>query len=257
MVTLSTHTRRREAAIRYSLIWLELVVGLGAIYGAVMLVTDAWHLPAGDLQPLPLHTWVVPGVALFAVVTVPMLAAAAEVYWRLRHAADLSLAAGLLLVGWIAVQLLVIGPQMWLQAVMAVGGLAVATLAWLWRPPVNRVVLGLLRSPARGLLGHRIGHLRFTGCRSGTPIELPVAFVREGDRLLVLAARASTKRWWRNFRAPGHSVEATVGEVTYDGHGLALSPGDHGYADALSVYRRHERRPADRDHALIVIDVRN
>src|ERR1043166_8100132 len=139
MVTLSTHTRRGEAAIRYSLIGLELIVGLGAVYGGIMLITDAWHLPTGDLRPLPLHSWVVPGLALFAVVTVPMLAAAAEVYRDRRRRADPSLAAGVLLVGWIAVQLLVIGPQMWLQAAMAIGGVAIATLAWMWRPPVNRV----------------------------------------------------------------------------------------------------------------------
>src|ERR1041384_2941660 len=49
MVTLSAHTRRGETAIRYSLIWLELLIGIGATYGAVMLVTDARHPPGRDL----------------------------------------------------------------------------------------------------------------------------------------------------------------------------------------------------------------
>jgi len=256
MVTLSAHTRRGETAIRYSLIWLELLIGIGATYGAVMLVTDAWHLPVRDLEPLPLHSWVVPGLALFAVVTVPMIAAAIEVYWGLRRAAVLSLAAGLLLVGWIAVQLLVIGPQMWLQPAMAIGGLAIITLAWLWHSPVNGVVLWLLRSPAHGMLAHGLCQLRFSGRQTGASVELPVAFVREGDWLLVLAARASTKRWWRNFRDTGQSLEVTIDGITYDGHGRALAPGDRGYADALSVYRRHGRRPADRDHVLVLVELR-
>jgi hypothetical protein len=219
-----------------------------------MLATDAWHLPVGYLRPLPLHSWAIPGLALFAIVTVPMVAAAVWAFWDLRHAADLSLAAGVLLVGWIAVQLLVIGPRMWLQPFMAVCGVVVAGLAWLWHSPVNRVVLWLLRSPARGLLDRHVCRLRFTGRRSGATIELPVEFVRDGDRLLVLAARASTKQWWRNFRDVGHDVAVTVDGITRDSHGLALGPGDHGYAAAMSAYRRHARRPGDRDHEIVVIE---
>jgi hypothetical protein len=257
MVTLSTRTRRGESVIRYCLIWLEVIVGVGAMYGAVMLVTDAWHLPVHDLQPLPLHGWVVPGLALFAAVTVPMLGAAIAVYWDLRPAADLSLAAGLLLVGWIAVELLVIGPQMWLQAAMAVAGVAIAGLAWWWRPPVNRVVLGLLRSRGRGLLDRRVCRLRFIGRRTGRVVELPVGFVRDGDRLMVLVARASTKRWWRNFRDVSHGLEITLEGADHDAEALALGPGDRGYADAMSAYCRHARRPVDRDHELVVIELVN
>jgi hypothetical protein len=257
MVTLSAHTRRSEAAIRSSLIWLELLVGIGAIYGAVMLVTDAWHLQVSDLRPLPLHSWVIPGLALFAVVTVPMIAAAIAIYRGVRHAADLSLAAGLLLVGWIGVQVLVIGPQMWLQPAMLIGGLAIAGLAWYWRPPVNRVVLWLLRSPARGLLDRHVCGLRFIGRHTGATVELPVGFVRDGDRLLVLVARASAKRWWRNFRDVSHGLEVTLAGTTRDGEALALGPGDRGYADAMSAYRRQGRRPADRDHELVLIELVN
>ena len=47
---------------------LELFTGIGAVYGAAMLVTDAWHLPSEYLDPLPVHGWVLPGVALLAFV---------------------------------------------------------------------------------------------------------------------------------------------------------------------------------------------
>jgi hypothetical protein len=62
-------TRRSDARLRYALIGLGLFVAVGAVYGAVMLITDGWHLPVQDLQPLPLESWVLPGLALFALVT--------------------------------------------------------------------------------------------------------------------------------------------------------------------------------------------
>jgi hypothetical protein len=132
MTTSPPLTRRRDAALRYALIWLELFVAVGAVYGAIMLMTDSWHLPAQDLRPLPLHSWVLPGLALFALITVPMSVAAIGVYWDTRRAGQLSIGAGLGLVGWILLQLLVIGPQMWLQAFMLVCGLAIAALGWIW-----------------------------------------------------------------------------------------------------------------------------
>jgi hypothetical protein len=113
---------------------LELFIGGWAVYGAVMLATDAWHLPVADLAPLPLHSWVLPGVGLLLVVAVPMLVAAALQWRHARRAAGASLAAGVLLVSWIAVQVAVIGPQMWLQPLMLVAGLATAALAWWGRP---------------------------------------------------------------------------------------------------------------------------
>ena len=112
---------------------LELFTGIGAVYGAAMLVTDAWHLPSQYLDPLPVHGWVVPGVALFAVVAVPMLGAAALALLGSRRAAGAAMAAGALLVGWILVQLAVIGPRMALQAVMLGMGVAVAAAGWWWR----------------------------------------------------------------------------------------------------------------------------
>src|SRR4051794_40028840 len=117
----------------WALIALELFAGVGAVYRALMLVRDSWRLPLNYLDPLPLHSWVLPGIALFGVVAVPMLGAAVLVWRRVRHAADVSIGAGVLLAGWIATQLAVIGSRMALQAIMAVNGLAVAGLGWWWR----------------------------------------------------------------------------------------------------------------------------
>jgi hypothetical protein len=115
-----------------TLFCLELVVGVQAVYGGVMLVTDAWRLPLDHLDPLPLHSWVPPGIALLAGVAAPMLAAATLIGIRSRHAPAAAVVAGALLLGWIAVQVLV-APFFWLQPVMAASGAAIGGLGWWWR----------------------------------------------------------------------------------------------------------------------------
>jgi hypothetical protein len=125
--------RARVTYTRVALVMLEVFVGVGAVYGGVILVRDSWGLPVTDLAPLPLHSWVLPGVALLVSVAVPMLAAAVLVARRHVLAADASVLAGAILAGWIVVQLAIIGPQMALQAVMFVLGLGTAALGLLLR----------------------------------------------------------------------------------------------------------------------------
>jgi hypothetical protein len=120
--------RVRATYTRVALVMLEVFVGVGAVYGGVMLARDSWGLPVTDLEPLPLHSWVLPGVALLVSVAAPMLAAAVLVARSHVRAADASVLAGAILVGWIVVQLAVIGPQMALQAVMFVLGLVISAL---------------------------------------------------------------------------------------------------------------------------------
>lgn len=125
--------RTRARLIRVVLAVLELFVGVGAAYGGVMLIRDSWGLPVSDLAPLPLDSWVLPGLALLASVAVPMLAAAYVVTRGLARAADASVLAGGTLVGWILFQLAVIGPQMALQAVMFVLGVVMLGLGLVLR----------------------------------------------------------------------------------------------------------------------------
>ncbi len=120
-----------------TLVEAELFVGVGAVYGGVMLMADAWHLPVSDLSPLPLGTWVLPGIALVALVAGPMLSAAVLLLVHHRRAADASTAAGVVLIGWVLVQLAVIGPRMILQAVMLFLGVFIATLGWRLRRTWN------------------------------------------------------------------------------------------------------------------------
>ncbi|GAA0808217.1 hypothetical protein [Spirilliplanes yamanashiensis] len=118
----------RRTALGTALAALEAVVGLSAVYGGVMLIADAWHLPVADLRPLPLHSWVLPGVALLLAVALPMGAAAAGLWLARPWGPRASVGAGAVLTAWVAGQVAVIGPQMILQAVLLVVGLVVMVL---------------------------------------------------------------------------------------------------------------------------------
>ena len=71
------------------------------------------------------------------------------------------------------------------------------------RPRGNAVVLAVLRSPAHRLLSGATVELRYVGRRSGQQYALPVQYVRDGSRLLVLPQDLDSKSWWRNFRTRG------------------------------------------------------
>lgn len=110
---------------------LEAFIALQAVYGGISLIADTWHLDSDWLKHLPLmDDWVLPGVFLILVIAVPM-AAAAFLEWT-HHPKSLvvSLVAGLVLVGWIAAQLLLMPTMhLWLQPVCAILGLAITTSA--------------------------------------------------------------------------------------------------------------------------------
>jgi hypothetical protein len=70
------------------------------------------------------------------------------------------------------------------------------------RSPQNRLVLGLLSSPAHRLLDRTLVGLRLHGVVSGRVRELPVMAARDEGGLVVYVGRSATKRWWRNLRQP-------------------------------------------------------
>ncbi|WP_327004410.1 hypothetical protein OHA72_56830 [Dactylosporangium sp. NBC_01737] len=117
----------------------------------------------------------------------------------------------------------------------------------------NRPVLRLLASPLHPLLSSRVCTLSYLGPRTGTRHVLPVEYARDGDRIVVLAADASTKRWWRNFTGAGRTLTVTVRRHAHAAHAVALSPGDPGYADSLTAYQRRHRAPQNADHRLVVL----
>ena len=65
--------------------------------------------------------------------------------------------------------------------------------------PLLRIVLS---SPLHGPLSDSLLVLSYIGRRSGRRRATPVQYAPFGDDLVLVAARASHKSWWRNFRDP-------------------------------------------------------
>ncbi len=69
------------------------------------------------------------------------------------------------------------------------------------KPWMNSMVMLALKTPLlRSWMGGSFLILTVTGVTTGTRYTLPVQYVRDDDRLIVLSQR--TRRWWRNLRTP-------------------------------------------------------
>ena len=111
------------------------------MYGGAGLIRDGFGMPDGWLAGTPLTGWVLPGVALLIGVAVPQLAAAALIAAGVRPGLAAGYLAGLLLVAWIAVELLILRRYFFLQPVIAGIGAAEVLLAWRWQRS-GRIVTG-------------------------------------------------------------------------------------------------------------------
>ena len=114
------------------LLALLLFVGASAVYGGVGLVVNGMGMPEEWLEPLPVGSWVWPGVALVVTVALPQLVAAWFVWRRDPRAGVVGLVAGAALVLWIIVQVLLLRRHFFLQPVIAGLGLLEVLLSWLW-----------------------------------------------------------------------------------------------------------------------------
>jgi hypothetical protein len=112
------------------LVGLEVLIAVNAIYGGIGLMVNGMGMPGDWLDATPFDSWTLPGAFLLVAVAVPMsLAAIGELTrWRLAYLA--SVLAGLVLIGWIVVQVLVLRRYFFLQPVLGVAGVLVAGLAW-------------------------------------------------------------------------------------------------------------------------------
>lgn len=112
------------------LVGLEVIIAVNAIYGGIGLMVNGMGMPDDWLEATPFRSWTLPGVALLASVAVPMsIAGVGELTrWRLAYLA--SVTAGLVLVGWIVVQVLVLRRYFFLQPALGVAGAFVVGLAW-------------------------------------------------------------------------------------------------------------------------------
>jgi hypothetical protein len=123
----ATPTRTGPVLLRAVTVGVEIVLGLAAVYGSVGLLTGTIGMSDTWLSGTPFRTWAVPGLALLLVVAVPTLTAAVLETRRRPRAQLVSATAGLLQVGWIAVELLVMQRYDPLQPVVL--ALAIVLLA--------------------------------------------------------------------------------------------------------------------------------
>ena len=90
--------------------WLLFFVGVTALYGGSKLLSDpsgqALGLPEDYLEALPFGSFFIPGMALFVLIGVSSLLVCLSVAAHLRHYGWYVAAQGLVLAGWVLVQLI-------------------------------------------------------------------------------------------------------------------------------------------------------
>ena len=126
----TTITARRSTYLRTGLGILELVVGAAAVYGGVAVMRDGMGMPSRWLAGTPFTSWLLPGLALLLIVGGSQLTAALALLRDWRGARPVAIGSGAVLMGWIAVQLLVLQRFHPMQPTMFVLGGLVAVLAW-------------------------------------------------------------------------------------------------------------------------------
>jgi hypothetical protein len=102
---------------------------LNAFAGGYYGMSGAPGIPPEWLAGSPFSTYVVPGLILFVVVGGVLLNAAVAVFSGSTDGRAASYLAGAVVLGWLAVQLAIIGYVSWMQPVTALGAMLVLVLA--------------------------------------------------------------------------------------------------------------------------------
>jgi hypothetical protein len=114
---------------RWALGLLELATGLSAIGGAIYGLSGAKNWPLAWLQGSPFHSYLIPSLVLLVAVAGSAIVSLAALVFGYRRASDCAIGAGAILVGWIAVEVIII-PSSWLQPSFFAVGIAMIGLGW-------------------------------------------------------------------------------------------------------------------------------
>ncbi|UWZ47793.1 hypothetical protein [Dactylosporangium matsuzakiense] len=173
------------------------VTSVAAIGGAVQLITGTYTPPVSDLEPVGLHSWVVPGLWLAASVAVPCACVTLLAWHRSPRVGTAAIVAGLLLGVELVVQIPFVGLDV-LQAVMGIVALALLGLGFAARG---------IRGPAEGNLTTSTDPTRVTSyLYDDHPAQKESDAFASGDLVVRAAARtaAGGAGLWRPRRGPGH-----------------------------------------------------
>jgi len=123
---------------------LQVLIGIGAVAGGLMLVLDPsgvkLGVPLEVLEETPFTTFLIPGIVLFTVNGLGSLAGAFLSFARHRYAGEAAMALGGFLVTWILVQIYWMSGVHWLHWLYL--SLGIVEIAWGW------VVQRLAKQPA-------------------------------------------------------------------------------------------------------------
>src|SRR5664279_237040 len=119
---------RRAASHRYGVALCAAIVSVSAYFGTVGLAFGLLPVDAAMSANLPFHSPVFGGVALAVVVAIPTMWLTWLAWRGHPRTADAATLAGLLLVGWIVVEIVVIRELSLLQGVYALAGIALVCL---------------------------------------------------------------------------------------------------------------------------------
>lgn len=113
-------------------ITLLLIVAVNAIVAGYLFMTDpsgsALKIPISWLRYSPFHTFLVPGIILFTVNGLFNLIAAAATIFNLKNYPTLIVWQGILLIGWIVVQILLLRDLNFLHVIFGILGMALFVL---------------------------------------------------------------------------------------------------------------------------------
>lgn len=115
--------------VRYSLSTILYILALNAFGGGFYAMTGAKDVPAELLEGSPFTSYFYPGLILFAVVGGSTLVSGLAVLFRHPLARKASFLSVIIVFGWLAVQLAIIGYVSWLQPMIAVTGAVILILS--------------------------------------------------------------------------------------------------------------------------------
>ena len=121
-----------EKGVRIAVVAVDLFTASSAIVGAVGLIAGFMNIPLSVLHGTPFADFTVPALLLGIVVGGSALAAAAIAVFGPRRIETLATgAAGGILVGWMTIEIAMIGLDAWVQAAYVAVGLLMIGLAGL------------------------------------------------------------------------------------------------------------------------------
>lgn len=124
----------RHLHIRNVLGVLLAIVAVNAFGGGIYGMVGAPGVPTDLLDGSAFSTYFVPGLVLFTVVGGMFALAAVGVFAQSPLARPAAIGAAVIALGWLVVQIAVIGVVSWLQPATALAALAVFVLAWQLQP---------------------------------------------------------------------------------------------------------------------------